>query len=187
MRRVCQTTGGDQRPEHAVCGQAADRPALRRKGSAEGHRHDALPDRQARQRRRLGRSPGQEDRAVAGVGGSAAQDEEDRRGLPRRGSHRSRHHRARVLQRLAAPGDQGRRQDRRPRGQADHQRADGGRARVRHGQEGRRPQDRGVRPGRRHVRHLDHRDRRGRQASTSSRCCRRTATRSSAARISTSA
>ena len=49
------------------------------------------------------------------------------------------------------------------RGQADHQRADGGRARVRHGQEGRRSQDRRVRPGRRHVRHLDHRDRRNRE------------------------
>ena len=67
-----------------------------------------------------------------------------------------------VLQRLAAPGDQGRRPHRGPRGQAHHQRADRGGARVRHRQEGRRPQDRGLRPGRRHVRHLDHRDRRRR-------------------------
>ena len=52
---------------------------------------------------------------------------------------------------------------RRPRSQAHHQRADGGRARVRHGQEGRRSQDRRLRPGRRHVRHLDHRDRRDRR------------------------
>ena len=117
----------------------------------------------ARQRRRLGRDPRQEDRAVAGVGGGAAQDEEDGRGLPRRGNHRGRHHRPGVLQRLAAAGDQGCRTDRGPRRQADHQRADGGGARVRHGQEGRRPQDRGLRPGRRHVRHLDHRDRRDRQ------------------------
>ena len=88
-----------------------------------------------------------------------AQDEEDRRGLSRRRSDRSGHHRSRVLQRLAAPGDQGRRPHRGPRGEAHHQRADGGRARVRARQAGRRPQDRGLRPGRRHVRHLDHRDR----------------------------
>ena len=62
-------------------------------------------------------------------------------------------HRARVLQRRAAPGDEGRRQDRRPRRAAHHQRADGGRARLRprqeEGREGRR-----LRPRRRHVRHL---------------------------------
>ena len=162
-RRVREAAGGHQRQEHALRGEAADRPALRGEGSAEGHRPDALPDRQARQRRRVGRRARQEDRAVAGVGRDAAQDEEDRRGLSRRGSHRGRDHGAGVLQRLAAAGDQGRRQDRRARGQADHQRADGGRARVRHGQEGRRPQDRRVRPGRRHVRHLDHRDRRDRE------------------------
>jgi molecular chaperone DnaK len=36
-----------------------------------------------------------------------------------------------VLQRLAAPGHEGRRPHRRPRGQAHHQRADGGRAGLR--------------------------------------------------------
>ena len=40
------------------------------------------------------------------VGRRAAQDEEDRRGLPGRGSDRGRHHRARVLQRQPAPGHQ---------------------------------------------------------------------------------
>ena len=163
VRRAGQAPGGHQRQEHAVRGQAPDRPPLRGKGSAEGHRPDALQDRQGRQRRRLGRGARQEDRAAAGVGRGAAQDEEDRRGLPRRGSHRGRDHGAGVLQRLAAPGDQGRRPHRRPRGQAHHQRADRGRARLRHGQEGRRPQDRGLRPRRRHLRHLDHRDRRGRR------------------------
>ena len=62
-------------------------------------------------------------------------------------------HGSRVLQRLAAPGDEGRRQDRRPRRAAHHQRADGRRARLRprqeEGREGRR-----VRPRRRHLRHL---------------------------------
>ena len=67
----------------------------------------------ARQRRRLGRGARQEDRAAAGLGRGAAQDEEDRRGLSRRGSHRGRDHGAGVLQRLAAPGDQGRRPHRR--------------------------------------------------------------------------
>ena len=42
-----------------------------------------------------------------------------------------RDHGPRLLQRRPAPGDQGRRQDRRPRGQADHQRADRRLARLR--------------------------------------------------------
>jgi hypothetical protein len=52
-------------------------------------------------------------------------------------------------------------QDRRPRGQAHHQRADRGGAGLWPRQEAGRPQDRGLRPRRRHLRHLDHRDRRG--------------------------
>ena len=109
-RRAGQAAGGHQREEHDLRGQAADRPPLRGEGSPEGHRPHALQDRQGRQRRRVGRSARQEDRAAAGVGRNPAQDEEDRRGLSRRGSHRSRHHGAGVLQRLAAAGDQGRRQ-----------------------------------------------------------------------------
>jgi molecular chaperone DnaK len=80
------------------------------------------------------------------------------------------HHGAGLLQRQPAPGHQGRRPHRRPGRQAHHQRADRSRARVRPRQARQgRPQDRGVRPGRRHVRHLDHRDR---------RCRRREAVRS---------
>ena len=45
------------------------------------------------------------------------------------------HHRAGLLQRRPAPGDQGRRQDRRPRSAAHHQRADRGGARLRPRQE----------------------------------------------------
>ena len=41
------------------------------------------------------------------------------------------HHRSGLFQRRAAPGHQGRRQDRRPRSAAHHQRADRGRARLR--------------------------------------------------------
>ena len=49
--------------------------------------------------------------------------------------HAGGHHRSGLLQRRAASGDQGRRQDRRPRSAAHHQRADGGGARLRARQE----------------------------------------------------
>ena len=93
-------------------------------------------------------------------GAGAHEDEEDRRGLSRRAGHRSGDHGARLLQRFAAPGDQGRRPHRGARRQAHHQRADRGRARVRPRQAGKKgPQDRRLRPGRRHLRHFHHRDR----------------------------
>ncbi len=53
------------------------------------------------------------------------------------------HHRSCLLQRQPAPGDEGRGQDRGPRSAPHHQRADGGGARLRHGQEVRR-HDRGL-------------------------------------------
>ena len=46
--------------------------------------HGALQDRQGRQRRRLGRSAGQENGAPRGFGARPHEDEEDRRGLSRR-------------------------------------------------------------------------------------------------------
>ena len=84
-----------------------------------------------------------------------------RRGLPRRDRRRRGHHRPRVLQRRPAPGDQGRRQDRRPRRQAHHQRADRRVAGLRPRQ-GDRPDDPRLRPRRRHVRRVRARDRRRR-------------------------
>ena len=72
------------------------------------------------------------------------------------------HHGPGLLQRLAAPGDEGRGQDRRARGPAHRQRADGGGARLRARQEEGRD-DRGLRLRRRHVRHLDPRGRRRRR------------------------
>ena len=72
----------------------------------------------------------QEDGAAGNLGARAHEDEEDRRGLPRRDGDRSRHHGAGLLQRLAAPGDQGRRPHRGSRRQAHHQRADRGCARL---------------------------------------------------------
>ncbi len=71
------------------------------------------------------------------------------------GSHRDqgRGHGAGLLQRRAAAGHQGRGQDRGARSAPHHQRAHGGGAGVRAGQEEGREGGR-VRPGRRHVRHL---------------------------------
>ena len=60
---------------------------------------------------------------------------EDAGEVPRREGHRGGHHRAGLLQRRPAAGDQGRRPDRRARGAAHHQRADRGRAGLRPGQE----------------------------------------------------
>ena len=71
-------------------------------------------------------------------------------------------HRPGLLQRRAARGDEGRRQDRRPQRPAHHQRADRGRARVRPRQGGRGPDDPRLRPRRRHVRRVGARARRGR-------------------------
>ena len=62
----------------------------------------------------------------------------------------------------AAPGHQGGRRDRGPRGAAHHQRAHRGRARVRARQGRQRPDDPRLRPRRRHVRRVGARDRRRR-------------------------
>ena len=71
------------------------------------------------------------------------------------------HHRPGVLQRRPAPGDEGRRQDRRPRRQAHHQRADRRVAGLR-ARQGVRPDDPRLRPRRRYLRRVGPRDRRGR-------------------------
>jgi len=54
--------------------------------------HGALQDREGGQRRRLGRGARQEDGAARDLGARAHEDEEDRRGLPRRAGHRGRDH-----------------------------------------------------------------------------------------------
>ena len=95
------------------------------------------------------------------LGHDPAEAQGRRRGVPRREGHRGGHHGPGLLRRHAAPGDQGRRPHRRPRGEADHQRAHGVGAGVRPRQEARR-EDRRLRPGRRHLRHLDPRAGRGR-------------------------
>ena len=60
-----------------------------------------------------------------------AEAEARRRGYLGETRHPGRHHRSRLLRRRPAPGHQGGRRDRGPRGAAHHQRADRGRARVR--------------------------------------------------------
>ena len=61
------------------------------------------------------RAGGKDYFAARDLGDDPRQAEGGRRGLPRREGHASGHHRSGLLQRLAAPGDQGRRADRRPR------------------------------------------------------------------------
>ena len=97
--------------------------------------------------------------AARDLGDDPPEAEGGRRGVPQREGHRGGHHRPGVLRRHPAPGDQGRRPDRRPGRQADHQRADGVGPRLWPGQEARR-EDRRLRPRRRHLRHLDPRARR---------------------------
>ena len=171
--------------QHGLRGQAPDRAPLRRPDGREA-RHRLVPYKivDGRQRRRLGRGPRQDSTRPPEISAlRPAEDEGDRRGLPRRDGRPGGHHRAGLLQRRPAPGDQGRRPDRRPRRAAHHQRADRGRARLRPRTRSRRRHDRGLRPRRRHVRHLDPRDRRRRVRGAR----RPTATPSSAARTSTSA
>ena len=113
------------------------------------------------QRRRLGRGRRQDLFAVADLRLHPAEDEGDGGSLSRQQGRAGRHHRSGLFQRRAAPGHQGRRQDRRPRSAAHHQRADGGRARLRARQEQDR-HHRGLRPRRRHVRYFHSRNRRRR-------------------------
>ncbi len=68
--------------------------------------------------------------ALAGLRLHPAEDEGNRRGLSRRERHPGGDHRPGLLQRRPAPGNQGRRPDRRSRSASDHQRADCRRARL---------------------------------------------------------
>ena len=74
--------------------------------------------------------------AARGLGDDPAEAEGGRRGEPGRDGHPGGHHRPGLLQRQPAPGDQGRRPDRRPRSAAHHQRADRRLAGLRPRQEG---------------------------------------------------
>merc|ERR1719159_269496 len=122
-----QEPGGDEPQELGLRRQAPDRPQVPGLGRAERHEAVALhghqgPCRQAHDR---GGVQGREE-AVLRRGGlldDPCEDEGDRRVLPGQDCQERRGHRARVLQRLAAPGHQGRRHHRRAERDADHQRA----------------------------------------------------------------
>ena len=122
----------------------------------------AVHGREGRQRRRVGRGARQEAFAAGDLRDDPSEAEDGGRGLSRREGHRRGHHRAGLLQRRAAAGDQGRRQDRRPQRPAHRQRADRGGAGLRPRQEEGRD-DRRLRLRRRHLRHLDPRGGRGRR------------------------
>ena len=115
-----------------------------------------------RERRRVGRGARQEILAAGNLGDGPAEAEAGGRGLSRREGDRRGHHRAGLLQRRAAAGHEGRRQDCRPERPAHHQRADGRGARLRPRQEEGR-NDRRLRLRRRHLRHLGARGGRGRR------------------------
>ena len=114
--------------------------------------------RQGGQRRRVGRGARQEVLAARNLRDDSPEAEDRRRGLPRRKGHRRGDHGSGLLQRRAASGDEGRRQDRRPQRPAHRQRADRGGAGLRPRQEEGRD-DRRLRLRRRHLRHLDPRGR----------------------------
>ena len=151
-----QAPGRDQSREHGLLGEAVHGPQVRRGGRrgarvpykvVQNANGDAWVEVRGKQY-----SPPEISAMVL------AEAEAGGRGLSRREGHRRGHHRARVFQRLAAAGDQGRRQDRRPQRPADRQRADRGGAGLRPRQEEGRDHRR-LRPRRRHVRHLDSRSR----------------------------
>ena len=149
-------------PENTVF--AIKRLIGRRYGDPDGRERQgsgALQDRQGGQWRRLGRSPGREIRTVADFSLYPAENERDGRAPSGRNGHPGGDHGAGLFQRFPAPGNQGRRQDRRTGSAAHHQRTDRCSAGLWSRQEGRRDH-RGLRSWRRHVRRFDPRDRRRR-------------------------
>ena len=120
----------------------------------------AVLGRARQQRRRADPGGRQGVFAARDLGDDPAEVEAGRRGVSRPAGDERGHHRPGLLQRRPAPGDQGRRPDRRTRRQAHRQRADRGGARLRPRQEEGRDHRR-VRLRRRHLRHLDPGSRRG--------------------------
>jgi hypothetical protein len=147
-------------PKGAIySGETVHRPPLRR-GDQRAERRILRRGSRAERRGTVFR-PGQALRAGGDIGTGATQARRRRLEVPRREGHRGGHHRPRLLQRRAAPGNQGRGPDRRARGAADHQRAHGRGAGLRAGQETERDRAR-VRPRRRHVRCIHPGHQRGR-------------------------
>ena len=151
-----QAPGDHQPAQHDLLDQALHGPPLGRpRGPADSQGSCPTRSRTRHQeRRRQGqRLRRQELHAARDQRHDPAEAQDRRRGVPGREGHRGGHHRARLLRRHAAPGDQGRRPHRRPGRQAHHQRAHRVRPGLRPGQEEGRA-DRRLRPRRRHLRHL---------------------------------
>ena len=157
-RRPDRQAPSDHQPDqHRLCSQAAHRAQARRPPHRRASQAAALRPVCVGQRRCVGGDLGPQVLTLRDWGGGPEQDEGVRRGVPRRDRVARHHHRPGLLQRQPAPGDQGRRQDRRAHRRADHQRAHRRHAGLRPAREGhrRRGQDHGrLRPRRRHVRHL---------------------------------
>ena len=154
-------------PHHPVGRRVLqDRRGARRRGrEAPGDHqpgpHDPLGE--APHRHRLDdRHRRQGVQRAGDLGPHPAEAQARRRGVPRRHGHPGRRHRPRVLRRRRAPGHQGGRRDRGPRGPAHHQRADRGRARRTGSTRTTTITDPRLRPRRRHVRRVGARARRGR-------------------------
>ena len=154
-----EAPGGDQPAEHGLLDQAVH--------GAQGERgRRGGVDRPLQGRLRTQRRRARRDRRAGVLAPGDQRDdppeaEGRRRGLSRRHRRLGGDHGPGVLQRRPAPGDQGRRPDRRPRRQAHHQRADRGLAGLR-ARQGDRPDDPRLRPRRRHLRRVGARDRRRR-------------------------
>ena len=159
-RRARAPAAGHEPREHGLLDQAVHGAEVRRGQRGDDHR--PLPRRQGRERGRARRGRGQAVRAPGDQRDDPPEAEGGRRGVPRRDGDRRGRDRPRLLQQRAARGDEGRRPDRRPQRAADHQRADGGGARLRPRQGGRGSDDPRLRPRRRHVRRVGARARRGR-------------------------
>ncbi len=126
-----QAPGPHQPEEHRVRGEAAHRPQVRLARGRGGAQVHALPARGGPQRRRPHPDRGQGLLPAGDLVVRPAEAEGRGGGLPRRGGRRGDHHRPRLLQRPPAAGHQGRRARGGPQGLAHHQRADGGRPRLR--------------------------------------------------------
>ncbi len=158
-RHTGQAPGGHQPQEHHLLDQALHGPQGLR--GVRGAEDRPVRGRRRPERRRPRQGRRQDHPAAGDLGHDPAEAEGRRRGLPGRVGQRGRDHGPGVLQRRPAQRHQGRRQDRRPRGAAHHQRADRGVARLR-ARQGGRPDDPRLRPRRRHVRRVGARARRGR-------------------------
>jgi hypothetical protein len=114
-----QAAGRDESAEHGLLDQA-----IHGAQDLRGHRGDqarSIQDRARSQRHGDRRGAGEAVYASRDLGDDPPEDEADRRGLPGQPGDESGRHGTRVLQRRAAPGHEGRRQDRGARRAPHHQ------------------------------------------------------------------